>query len=198
MSFWKKMKKTLAALLAGVAFWSAAPATAPRSLEEAVGPKAAYAEESVEAMVKEGRKLGMSGKYDEAEKIYLRVIKKDPDNSTAHNELGIVYFKQNRFEEAIKEYKTAIKIEPKKFFAYSSLGTLYRNIGNYKLAIENYQESLKLNPSNFGVYYGLGISYKELGMYKEAIVYFDEYLKHNNDEDVRKLKSECELILSQK
>jgi tetratricopeptide (TPR) repeat protein len=196
MTFWQKMKKAISAAMAGI-FLLGSPAT--KSLEGMLSPKTAYAEEDVSGLLSEGSQLIMTKKYDDAEKLYLEILKKEPRNYEAHNNLGLVYWKLNKPNEAIKEYKTAVNINPEQYNAFLNFGNFYRlSIKSYELAIENYQKTLKLKPSESvkaTVYYGLGISYKELGRYKEAITYFDEYLKNENDKEVRALKVECEQLL---
>lgn len=46
----------------------------------------------------------------EASKLLERAIEVDPNNPEAHNNLGVLHYKNNKFDLAQKEYIEAIKI----------------------------------------------------------------------------------------
>lgn len=65
------------------------------------------------------------GRIDEAEKEYREVIRINPDNALAHNNLGILLANLKRFKEAEEEYREAIRINPDYAKAHGNLGILY-------------------------------------------------------------------------
>lgn len=206
MNFWSKMKKAISTALAGI-FLLGTPTA--KSLEGMLSPKTAYAEESVDALVKEGGEAMLSRDFPKAEKLYLSVLKIEPNNFIALNNLGTIYSNQNRLEEAEKVLKVAIRIKPDNADTYKTLGHVYQKETDYKKAIEIYEDGLKKDQNEFSFYYGLGICYKELNNYQVAIKMFEEYLiKYENSnlknnrifkrmaEESIKYKTECLQILS--
>lgn len=69
-----------------------------------------------------------------AEKIFKKVIKMEPDNATAHKDLGVIYLNQRLFDYAEDEFQLALKLAPNDFdivFEYA----------NYLYAISKYQDA---------------------------------------------------------
>lgn len=57
--------------------------------------------------------LRYNGHYEEAEKLYLQVLERDPDNAAAHHGLGLVYYLHGGdFEKSLAEFKRAVELEP--------------------------------------------------------------------------------------
>lgn len=50
--------------------------------------------------------------FPEAEKIYLEIIKRDPQNIDAYKGLGQVYLKQNNLKDAKASFEYVLKIKP--------------------------------------------------------------------------------------
>ncbi len=55
----------------------------------------------------------------------MEAIKINPKYTTAHNNLGIVYYDLNKKESAEISYQKAIKIDPKHKEAINNLGIVY-------------------------------------------------------------------------
>ena len=56
--------------------------------------------------------LGDIGKFKEAEKILLNVVKNDASIVETYNSLGYVYYKQGNFEKAKQNFEKAIELKP--------------------------------------------------------------------------------------
>ncbi|MGQ9462763.1 MAG: tetratricopeptide repeat protein [Candidatus Fervidibacter sp.] len=57
--------------------------------------------------------LRYNGHYEEAEKLYLQVLERDPDNAAAHHSLGLIYYLHGGdFEKSLVEFKRAVELEP--------------------------------------------------------------------------------------
>ena len=68
-----------------------------------------------------------------------RVWRKNPDDASAHNNLGNAYHKSGRYEEAIESYKQAIRIDPDYVYAHFNLGLAYHYSNNRNSALEQYE-----------------------------------------------------------
>ncbi len=109
------------------------------------------------------------GMYDEAIRVYQKVISINPDHANTHTNLGLVYAKKEMYEEAIREHHKALVIKPDFAEAYGNLGNAYSAKGMYNEAIREHKKALRLEPDSAKTHMNLGIAYADKGMYDEAI-----------------------------
>ena len=100
-----------------------------------------------------------------------------PTDPFVMNELGIVYYRQQRYHDAQKYFLKAIHSfhsQPKRL-QYASepvmfnLGHTHRKLGDYDLAIRYYVSALEYNPKEASIYAALALTYHLKGCIEEAI-----------------------------
>lgn len=84
---------------------------------------------------------------DSAIACYAAVIRLDPTNKLALNNLGSVYQRKGRFPEAIEVLTKAVKLDSLYAEAWSNLAASYGNSGRFQEAIGYYQRVLRINPN---------------------------------------------------
>jgi uncharacterized protein YgiM (DUF1202 family) len=52
------------------------------------------------------------GQFDSATKLWKSFLSKHPDSFEGHNNLGLVYYTQDRVSQALQEFETAYRLEP--------------------------------------------------------------------------------------
>ena len=124
--------------------------------------------QSLDDLWKSGNAAQSLGKYEDAEKIWKQVIKIDPNNSGAYNNLGNALSDQKKLEEAITAYRKAIELDPKFAAAYYNLGVVLSDLGKKEDAIAAYRQAIKLQP-DADAYNNLGNALDDLGKKEEAI-----------------------------
>ena len=77
-----------------------------------------------------------------AEKIFKKVIKMEPDNASAHKDLGVIYLNQRLFEYAEDEFKTALGLAPNDFDIVFEYANYLYAISRYSEADEYYTKAL--------------------------------------------------------
>jgi tetratricopeptide (TPR) repeat protein len=120
--------------------------------------------ENVEVMVELASLYGEEDEIRKAVDLLEQSIGIDPENATAHYNMGVCYLKvlksdlevseiwedkaddEEFFELAIVSFQRAIEIDPDFFEAYNNLGTLYALRGWMDRAKEQWQRSLEINP----------------------------------------------------
>lgn len=83
-----------------------------------------------------------------------------PDFALAANNLGFVYYKQDKFAEAARWFENTVKMDPSRALAYINLGDAYAKSGradNAKKAFETYLELAPRGPSAGYVRQQLGL-----------------------------------------
>ncbi len=110
-----------------------------------------------------------AGRLAEAESIYKDVLRADPRNGAAHNNLGIAYKAHGKLDEANACYRRALKIDPDDASAHSNLANVLYDQGKVDDAFASYRRSLEVNPDNADTHYNLGIALKGQGRIDEAI-----------------------------
>ena len=59
----------------------------------------------------DGNELFAEGKIEDAEKCFLDVLKQDPDNKEAFNNMGVIAFQKKRFYEAVDYFSKALTLD---------------------------------------------------------------------------------------
>ncbi|MBQ6516194.1 tetratricopeptide repeat protein [bacterium] len=125
--------------------------------------------------MEEALKLHKEGKYEEAEKRYLEILEKHPNDADALNYLGILKFALKQFDEAENYIKKAISVLPDAYF-YENLAKIYLETKNYKSAKETFLNGLKLDENNFELTFGLALAYKNLNEKNLAVKTYEKAL----------------------
>jgi len=121
---------------------------------------------------------------DEAIEAYNKHLKLSPENFSAWNELGILYFKKGMYKEAIGAYKQADRIKPGSAVIFANKGLAFEALNKYDEAEKNYLAALEIDPQNASYYENLAILYRTMQLNNKAIEYFEKYLKLKPDNHI--------------
>ncbi len=119
------------------------------------------------------------GKLQEAENLYKKILKIDPNFIKAYNNLGIVFRQQGNLELAEENYRKAIKLDPNYFQAYGNLGNIFKMQGKFEQAEKNYRQALEINPNFVDAYNSLGAVLQLLGRLEEAAESYEKAIRLN-------------------
>jgi tetratricopeptide (TPR) repeat protein len=125
-------------------------------------------EQEREQLVQKANILFNQGDLTGAEKILLLFIKKFPNSSYGHYQLGNVLFRQNKKEDAIKEYQKAISLNSKYALAYNAMGQVFASQQQWSEAIAEYQKALTINPDYGDALANLALALWEQGKHQDA------------------------------
>jgi Flp pilus assembly protein TadD len=93
--------------------------------------------------------LIQQGKDKEAEPILHKAIDADVTFGPAHNNLGLIYYRQGRYYDAAWEFYNTTKLMPYHPDVRNNLGmVLEMDVTKYDQAIESYEQARKLAPDN--------------------------------------------------
>jgi Tfp pilus assembly protein PilF len=96
----------------------------------------------------EAFKLIQKGKYDDAQVRLRKALDADAMFGPAHNNLGLVYFHQNKLYEAAWEFQHAAKLMPHQPEPKNNLGLVFEKAGKMDDATEAYSKARLIEPDN--------------------------------------------------
>lgn len=105
--------------------------------------------DNLDAQLKAGNYLLLTGKFEDAQTRATEVLKKDPNRAEAQVLRGNALAGMNNFDEAVTEYETAIAIDPARQEAFVNIGTIQLLKGNREAAEEAFKKAVEAAPKSF-------------------------------------------------
>ncbi len=113
-----------------------------------------------------------NGKQNEAIKEFKKALAFDPQNATAHTNIGKIYQNQGKLPEAIKEFKSVAQNDRTSVTARNDLGNAYLQAKQYNDAEKEFKTAAKMDPINPLADYTLGLLYTQTSRYGDAEAQF--------------------------
>lgn len=118
------------------------------------------------------------GKFNEAESIYINILKSDGGNVGALVNLGLLEQQRGRLDEALQFYKSAFSKQPKNFHVLYLLAKLSQELSLLDEAVSYWQSLLEVKPGSAVEYYGnIGNCLVQQGKFDDALSYFRKALQ---------------------
>ncbi len=105
--------------------------------------------------------------FNEAIKIYEKILAEHPNNFDANLNLGTIFAQSNNLKKATELWAKAIKINPKIPDAHNNLASIYMRLGEYDKASKHIKEAIRINPK-------FSLAYNNLGMLKTNTGFLEE------------------------
>ncbi|MCD6162642.1 MAG: sulfotransferase [candidate division Zixibacteria bacterium] len=120
-----------------------------------------------------------SGQLQQAEQLYIRILKTIPDNTDVLNNLGIAQQGQGKLDEALDSFNRARRINPNDAETYNNIGNVFQAKDMPDEAIENYHHVLKIKPEHEKACNNLGLALLEQDKADEAVASFNRAININ-------------------
>ncbi|MGB2890414.1 MAG: FG-GAP-like repeat-containing protein [Candidatus Acidiferrales bacterium] len=120
-------------------------------------------------------------RLDDARKILLEVVQKQPDNLHAWYNLGLLAKAQGRAEDAIAAFEHVASIDSDDADTQYFLGLLHSQLQQYSQAIAAFERAIALNPFHVSAEFGLAQAYQRSGNVAAARQHLDRF-QHLNAE----------------
>jgi tetratricopeptide (TPR) repeat protein len=104
------------------------------------------------------------GRFEDAERYYLRALEQDPLSSRLYSQIGNLYRVTGRLSEAERAYRKALELSPQRITAHHLLAIVLCLRGEYDAALAE----ANLEPAEWGRLTGLAEIYWETGRRAEA------------------------------
>jgi arylsulfatase A-like enzyme/Tfp pilus assembly protein PilF len=128
-------------------------------------------------MVHQAEMYEFQGNYQEAAKIFEKILSIRPTTPSSYVNLALVYAKAKKFDEAIQVLEKGIQKIPDSEILLSRLGHTYLVLGRSKKAIESMQAVLKINPRYFDALLASAWILGIMGKKEEALSYYKKALE---------------------
>ena len=135
-------------------------------------PKPAPVE--LQAKLNHGTALHRQGKLADAERCYLEVLQRQPNQFGALHLLGVIARQTRRTERAVELIKRAIGLNPKVAEAHNNLGNALMDLKRPAEALASYDKAIALKPHIAESHYNRGNALMDLQRPEEAIASCDK------------------------
>ena len=121
--------------------------------------------------------LQIKGKFKEAQKFYLELIRKNIYSDRLFFFTGTSFLQTNEYDKAIKFLNKSIELNPNISEAYNNKGIALTKIQKFEESVENYNKAIDIKKDFFDAYLNKGISLRNIKKYKESIDCFKTCIK---------------------
>ena len=131
-----------------------------------------------EDFIREGMRLYMEGKYDQAMPYLDTALKLDNSNLETYYTLANCCYAMGDLDKMLQYYQAAAKIAPDDTTAQYYLGLAYSQVEQTEDAIAAYEQAIRLDPNNIPAREGLGRMLQRQGRHDEAMQQFKIGIDH--------------------
>lgn len=121
------------------------------------------------------------GQYVEAERLYQRVLGKDPNNADALHLYGCLCDDIGRLDDAIRLLAQAVKCNPKAYPYFYNLGNMLAKKGEWAQAAQNYRTAIWHKHDYAVAHNNLGLVLCKLGDRTAGKASFEKALRYRAD-----------------
>jgi tetratricopeptide (TPR) repeat protein len=122
-----------------------------------------------------------AGRYDKALDEYATVLEKDPRDTAALYNRGVVYLKLDVGRKAEESFWAVLAVEPTHVLAAKELGEYYTGKKQFRSAVRAVRPAAEAHPEMSDLQYLMGLSYEKLGNKEWAIARYKAALKYTPD-----------------
>jgi len=108
------------------------------------------------------------GYWHDTNTLFSRAIAVTTDNWLAHDQLGLVAYRNNDTDRAVTECREALRINPIDSVANFNLGIVYSHKGDDKTAVNYFNAALAAQPTSPQGHADLGVALEHLGDFQGA------------------------------
>ncbi len=110
--------------------------------------------------------------YERARTQFKHLLSVDPQDYTAHYNLGVMATLEGKWDEGEQHLRSALLADPDSAEAYNSLGSLFLQRGDLEMARQAFLKTIGLDPKMAGAHYNLGLVLRKQNKQDEAAAAF--------------------------
>ena len=136
-----------------------------------------FAQNTVQQLFKQGETAEAVGNNSQAETIWRKILRVEPNNGRAYNNLGNALRRQGKLAEALAAHQKALQINHNDAEAYVGIGNVLNAQGKPEEALAYHKKALQLNPKLAIAYNGLGNALYNQEKLDEAVAAFQKAIE---------------------
>ncbi|MFN5240733.1 MAG: tetratricopeptide repeat protein [Aphanizomenon sp.] len=136
-----------------------------------------FAQNTVEQLFKQGETAEAVGNNSQAETIWREILRVEPNNGKAYNNLGNALRRQGKLAEALAAHQKALQLNHNDAEAYVGIGNVLNAQGKPEEALASHKKAIQLNPKLAIAYNGLGNALKDQKKLDEAIAAYQKAIE---------------------
>ena len=118
-----------------------------------------------------------NGQVDKAEKLSLKILKKEPNNLEILHLLGLIFYKKKNYLKSIQIFNKIIKLNQNDAQVFYNRGNVLFELKNFDKALESYNKAIIIKPDYKKAHNNRGNIFKELNRFNEALKSYQIALK---------------------
>jgi protein O-GlcNAc transferase len=131
---------------------------------------------ALDALIEQAIAFHESGHFEQAEALYLQVLRSEPRDAEAQHLLGMMRCQQGRFEDALALVQQALAIKPRGPHILATQGMVLHRLQQYEAALASYDKALEISPAFPDALNNRGLVLKDLGRFEQALECYDKVL----------------------
>jgi tetratricopeptide (TPR) repeat protein len=159
------------------------------------------AQENADALFEQAQAAEEAGEGAEAQRLYRKVMRLDPDDPTASFNLGNLLRSAGRNAEAELAYRAATKADPGFAEAWYNLADLFEEQSQDEEAVACLKRALTADPTYADALFNLGLLHQRRNNHDEAVLCWRRYLALDRDSPwatrAQRALKYCEMQLAQ-
>ncbi len=128
-----------------------------------------------------------SGRLDEAEALYRRILAARPEHADANHLLGVVAYQRGDHRGAITLIEKALVHNPEAAAYHKNLGSAYQGLGDLDQAVAHHETAVRLKPDYHEAHHGLAEALRRqrkhegaIASYREAVALEPDFIHAHN------------------
>ncbi len=102
--------------------------------------------EAAESELHRGEELISDNRLNEAEQVFVDLIRNYPAFAEAHNKLATLLFLKRQYEDSVVECEQTLKMNPHHFGAWNGMGMCLYQLARYEEAIKSFEMACRIQP----------------------------------------------------
>lgn len=129
--------------------------------------------------IKKAVNLHLAKKFSEAEELYKKILKNNPNNLAVLNNLSSIYNYKKKHDQAKNLLEKVLKQKPDYIEALNNYGNALKGLNSFEEALIVYKKTLKIKPDFIDAINNMGNCLTSIGRLDEAMECFKKALSVN-------------------
>ncbi|MBF0563992.1 MAG: tetratricopeptide repeat protein [Nitrospirae bacterium] len=143
--------------------------------------KASGSSGALSGVLSNAKNLHREGKVEQARKLYLRLLKENPEYPEVLHFLGILRYHHDRDLDGITMVKKSIELSPQHSEWYNNLGNMLLTQKEFTQAIEAFKNSIAITNCDANIWNNMGAALQQISRFDEGEAAYRKAIELNPD-----------------